>query len=37
MPREPVTGGAYDASMKRIVLEVEMEADSNVVVWRLND
>ncbi len=24
-------------SMKRIVLEIEMEEDSNVVVWRLDD
>ena len=36
-PREPVTRGAYDVGMKRIVLEIEMEEDSSLVAWRLDD
>jgi hypothetical protein len=35
--REPVTPCAYDRSMKRIVLEIDMEEGSNVVTWRLDD
>ena len=32
-----VTRCAYDAGMKKIVLEIEMEEDSNMVMWRLDD
>jgi hypothetical protein len=35
--REPVTPCAYDRSMNRIVLEIDMEEGPNVVTWRLDD
>ncbi|KAA3640332.1 MAG: hypothetical protein DWP92_03225 [Armatimonadetes bacterium] len=37
MISEPVTAGPYDGAMKRIVLEIDIEDDSSLVTWQLND